>query len=465
MEKILICKDEKSHKFWNIKVQNKQYTVTYGKVDTAGRTQEKTFDSAKKALAEAEKQIASKLKKGYKDVSSLADANPVIQVSKTITSTYSVPVLPKNRLDKMGISKDTLEALSLAYEETMNQSEYGAYNIKYAGFEYLCEDNKYNWVFNDIRGKSKAYHAANLGYSSDIDIHPTKLNGKLTDWGIDIKQKPLELLVSPVKLLQRYARLYDLYKNNTPGQTVYLGEPEASTKAYQKEKTAFVEDPYLALYWLNHFGASLDPRYDEVVQLIEENNLVEKLEILKEPLAFFEKSDAFYDIKIRGLSHLDLEHLFLKRRSYVVYSEHSYKNFKPENLNLWWKSISIYPKVEENLIVRMRWLRNNLHKCNMWGEFDELIKEEDKNIPLLSYIFACNPNTSKKEKTNYADIFSNELFKYKNQFKTDHKRSFGAIMLWDVRTFVSDKEILKKAAKFYFKGKKKEKEFLAIQAI
>ena len=55
MKKKLIYKDEKSHKFWNITVEGAKYIITFGKVDTAGQMREKVFDSAEKALAEAQK--------------------------------------------------------------------------------------------------------------------------------------------------------------------------------------------------------------------------------------------------------------------------------------------------------------------------------------------------------------------------------------------------------------------------
>ncbi len=57
--------DAKSHKFWNIELSGTSFTVTYGKVGSAGQTQTKTFASADKALAEADKLIREKLKKGY----------------------------------------------------------------------------------------------------------------------------------------------------------------------------------------------------------------------------------------------------------------------------------------------------------------------------------------------------------------------------------------------------------------
>ncbi|MCS6865542.1 MAG: WGR domain-containing protein [Gemmataceae bacterium] len=57
--------DAKSHKFWNIDVQGHRFTVSFGKIGTAGQSQTKTFASAEEAQKEAEKLIREKLKKGY----------------------------------------------------------------------------------------------------------------------------------------------------------------------------------------------------------------------------------------------------------------------------------------------------------------------------------------------------------------------------------------------------------------
>jgi uncharacterized protein (TIGR02996 family) len=57
--------DARSHKFWQIDVQGRSFTVTYGKVGTAGQTQTKTFLTPQKARDEADKLIKEKLKKGY----------------------------------------------------------------------------------------------------------------------------------------------------------------------------------------------------------------------------------------------------------------------------------------------------------------------------------------------------------------------------------------------------------------
>ena len=66
--------DAKSHKFWNIDVTGNSFTVTYGKIGSAGQTQTKTFPTAEKAQAEAEKLIKEKVGKGYVEVGGAAAA-------------------------------------------------------------------------------------------------------------------------------------------------------------------------------------------------------------------------------------------------------------------------------------------------------------------------------------------------------------------------------------------------------
>ena len=57
-----------SKKFWTISVDGDAFTVTYGRIGADGKTQEKSFADATKAKAAAEKLIAQKVGKGYKEV-------------------------------------------------------------------------------------------------------------------------------------------------------------------------------------------------------------------------------------------------------------------------------------------------------------------------------------------------------------------------------------------------------------
>jgi uncharacterized protein (TIGR02996 family) len=58
-------KDAKSNKFWTIQLSGAKFTVTFGRIGTAGQTQTKTFSSAAAARKEHDKLVAEKLKKGY----------------------------------------------------------------------------------------------------------------------------------------------------------------------------------------------------------------------------------------------------------------------------------------------------------------------------------------------------------------------------------------------------------------
>src|SRR5689334_18472472 len=68
--------DAKSHKFWSVEVSGTSFTVTFGKVGTAGQTQTKSFPTPEKAQAEAEKLIREKEKKGYRETTPKASVSP-----------------------------------------------------------------------------------------------------------------------------------------------------------------------------------------------------------------------------------------------------------------------------------------------------------------------------------------------------------------------------------------------------
>lgn len=68
--------DAKSHKFWNIELSGSSFTVTYGKIGTAGQTQTKSFPSPEKAQAEHDKLVKEKLAKGYVETTPSAAKAP-----------------------------------------------------------------------------------------------------------------------------------------------------------------------------------------------------------------------------------------------------------------------------------------------------------------------------------------------------------------------------------------------------
>lgn len=62
---LLVYKDDKSDKFWQVVQDNTTLNITYGKTGTAGQKNLKEFDSVQKAEKERDKLINEKLGKGY----------------------------------------------------------------------------------------------------------------------------------------------------------------------------------------------------------------------------------------------------------------------------------------------------------------------------------------------------------------------------------------------------------------
>ena len=97
MERKLIFKDDKSDKFWNIAVSGLSFTVTFGKSGTAGQSSGKTFDQETTCLAQAQKLIQEKLKKGYieegqtPETSATVEITPVVSKSATVTKEKPKP--------------------------------------------------------------------------------------------------------------------------------------------------------------------------------------------------------------------------------------------------------------------------------------------------------------------------------------------------------------------------------------
>lgn len=65
MKREFYLQDDKSNKFWTIELAGNTHTTNHGRIGTEGKATRKAFPSAELARKDAEKLIASKLKKGY----------------------------------------------------------------------------------------------------------------------------------------------------------------------------------------------------------------------------------------------------------------------------------------------------------------------------------------------------------------------------------------------------------------
>jgi predicted DNA-binding WGR domain protein len=87
-----------SKKFWEIELQGTEFTVRWGRIDTNGQTQQKSFANTAKAQAEHDKLIAEKQKKGYSEVgggtNTVAASSPAAPDEAQQSTPAPAPVAP-----------------------------------------------------------------------------------------------------------------------------------------------------------------------------------------------------------------------------------------------------------------------------------------------------------------------------------------------------------------------------------
>ncbi len=463
MKTYLEYQDEKSHKFWEIQVNDNSHIVRYGKIGSDGRTSTKTFDSEEKAKTDAERLIKSKIKKGYTEITA-GDSEK--QVSK------QQPADKKAKPDNYKVNLDR-------FENKLRDWGFG-YPV-WSGCRLIQdEDVKVKKRMVDPEQDCIMYdercHEGTYGISHEV--HWEILDIKLKNakkFGVDYKLKPIKKAVSTYELMCRYMWMSDLFthwefKRDVAPLTYNENweDIEDINKSFDDEINALENDPHLALYWLLHTGFTCDnKRFQQVKDKINEFNLAEQLTDIYDALAWFEKHDEFYNMPLKdtGLynSHEpDADYLFLIRRAYLMLVIYTYKNRGGENaFEQWWLSVKLYPKAEEYMIRRMRWLWRNLDQYNQWHLLEEKLKTDNTKIALLSYVLAQNPNETNKSK--FADQFIKELEKGKNLWKDDTAKAFAQQMIFDLKDAYTDTQTLKRVMQFYFSGKMKDERFVAIQ--
>jgi predicted DNA-binding WGR domain protein len=96
----LVFQEGGSNKFWNIELSGSSFTVTFGRVGTAGQQQTKEFANDEAAKKACDKLIAEKLKKGYTDAAGTSDGVAVVAAPKATAK-------PKSKLAKAADEQPT----------------------------------------------------------------------------------------------------------------------------------------------------------------------------------------------------------------------------------------------------------------------------------------------------------------------------------------------------------------------
>lgn len=331
----------------------------------------------------------------------------------------------------------TVEENITAFLKEMKNTELDHCEI--AGCELVEYKDSGDWIIDDLRGGTGTYRVAH------------------DEWKIrhSRKKKGKKLIVPAITFLNRCGWLVDLfshrYFDENPNIYNYWAEGETPQESWEKEKEHLHTDEHLALYWLLHFGFTLDDKYKTVKEIVLKNNLSNALPLIDGAIDFFDTTDAFYNIEVAKEGYTSGD-IFLRRRANLIWLTYSYEYRGKENsFDKWWLSVTIYSQADENMIRRIRWLKNNLQKFNKWDELESQIKKsKNTNIVFLSYVLACNPN--EKNKSSHADKFLHELNKHKGRFSSEANRSFAQIMLWDLKEHFTEKKLLKTIMDFYFRA-------------
>lgn len=123
MNYYLVFQDEKSNKFWQLEQSGSGFTVTFGKIGTAGQSQTKEFASAEDAQKEAEKLANSKRKKGYTDAEPGAAASaPKNEPAKKETEAKKADLAPKEKTADKSPKAKPASTQSEESEQRINQT-------------------------------------------------------------------------------------------------------------------------------------------------------------------------------------------------------------------------------------------------------------------------------------------------------------------------------------------------------
>ena len=349
--------------------------------------------------------------------------------------------------------------------------DWGYYYPKFAGCEVLevCEDNQIkgrciypssgDWVVNDIRGKSGTY-----GVSHDESYICSLKLTKPENYHIDITQEPLTLQVNAETLLYRYQWIGWLFSDWNHGVSTPYGlwdSTEEIHETFELEKDSLSKDPHLALYWLLHFGLTVDEKYKDIREIVLKYKLKDKLSFLEIAMLYFDNTNVFNNIILSDKP--DAKMLFLRRKSYLLFESYSY-NYRSDDVEKWWLAIALYTTFERDSysINKIRWLKNNIKKYNCWSTFENIVKDEDiRKYPFLSYVYA----SFSKDKEKYADLFLREVTQIKEELLVATIATFTRVMVWDIRESVSDMDLLKQVIDIYFKESTKTKEYLGIAKV
>jgi formylglycine-generating enzyme required for sulfatase activity/predicted DNA-binding WGR domain protein len=159
----LVFSDGKSNKFWNIELNGSSYTITFGRVGTSGKSQEKNFDSADAAEKAFEKLVAEKLKKGYRSAAgdSKSDDSLKPKEKKELQPARETQKANKQKAGptKAMTTSDRAKVLKLLRERTTENAQLAfallaSFDLKPSDYSEIFTDTALAELFKLKRGQT-----------------------------------------------------------------------------------------------------------------------------------------------------------------------------------------------------------------------------------------------------------------------------------------------------------------------
>jgi len=132
--------DSKSHKIWEIPIDDRTLAVRFGRVGTSGQPMTKELDAAEAARQAAEKQVAEKVRNGYSETG----ATPPTTVPVPVALHYRWKVSPGCRVPRRSrhclssVARRCLPPIAIGFTERRLRRSWRTYAVR-------CS-NSANWM-------------------------------------------------------------------------------------------------------------------------------------------------------------------------------------------------------------------------------------------------------------------------------------------------------------------------------
>jgi predicted DNA-binding WGR domain protein len=359
MKQRYIYQDDKSHKFWEVEVKDKEIIICYGKIGADGQVTVKKFDSPSQAETAAEKAISEKIKKGY------LNCTNQIEIKKNNNEKLLLTPTESSSLSRLIVFKKNDESFAI-------KEEYKNYSLLLdKDFSRNAKNNENELSLKKVNFFKNKYDLKNeLIFENKISQKHKKLINNL------FKTDDLENLCEEGwdKISKDFILNGDFSLTNIPVNNLTLLSSEIELIEKQISKKEF--DLYLA----NGMP------YDDYLDL-EDNTLVCS-PVFTEMTTLYEN-----DVEIRSSNEL-LKKIYEKSKAHLEKQKNNKQNAKT--------SLMYGAKIE-------RWVKRSWYKLTIYEEFDidklEITISRDYSISNAEFAYET-----------FSLLYSGEDFEFDNNF-------------------------------------------------